>query len=118
LPVGNAPERCVDPDAMAMSNDPLYRSIHSKLPQGTSDAVAMHATVEAKRAGIVDVSQLRSVTVQDGNAWIVGNTPGFRTKVDLAADVPPLQESQQQLRALDAQRSQAEMTPPTPTRVM
>ncbi|MCD0264939.1 hypothetical protein JWH11_00400, partial [Xanthomonas melonis] len=26
LPVGNAPERCVDPDAMAMSNDPLYRS--------------------------------------------------------------------------------------------
>ncbi|MBV6842740.1 hypothetical protein [Xanthomonas euvesicatoria] len=57
-------------------------------------------------------------TVQDGNAWIVGNTPGFRTKVDLAADVPPLQESQQQLRALDAQRAQPEMTTPTPTRVM
>ncbi|OCG94217.1 hypothetical protein LMG933_20110, partial [Xanthomonas euvesicatoria] len=118
LPLGNTPERCVDPGAAAMSNDPLYRSIHSKLPQGTSDAVAMHATVEAKRAGIVDVSQLRSVTVQDGNAWIVGNTPGFRTKVDLTAEAPPLQESQQQLRALDAQRSQAEMTPPTPTRVM
>ncbi|MCC4589483.1 hypothetical protein LL962_20720 [Xanthomonas sp. NCPPB 1067] len=118
LPVGNAPERCVDPDATAMSNDPLYRSIHSKLPQGTSDAVAIHATVEAKRAGIVNVDQLRSVTVQDGNAWIIGNTPGFRTKVDLTAEAPPLQESQQQLHALDAQRSQAEMTPPTPTRVM
>ncbi|TKA17079.1 DUF6792 domain-containing protein [Xanthomonas euvesicatoria] len=118
LPLGNTPERCVDLDAAAMSNDPLYRSIHSKLPQGTADAVAMHATVEAKRAGIVNVDQLRSVTVQDGNAWIVGNTPGFRTKVDLAADVPPLQESQQQLRALDAQRAQPEMTTPTPTRVM
>ncbi|MFO3707491.1 DUF6792 domain-containing protein [Xanthomonas codiaei] len=118
LPLGNIPERCVDPGAPAMSNDPLYRSIHSKLPQGTSDAMAMHATVEAKRAGIVNVDQLRSVTVQDGNAWIVGNTPGFRTKVDLAAEAPPLQESQQQLRALDAQRVQPEMTAPTPTRVM
>ncbi|WP_338339880.1 MULTISPECIES: DUF6792 domain-containing protein [Xanthomonas] len=118
LPLGNTPERCVDPAAAAMSTDPLYRSIHSKLPEGTSDAVAMHATVEAKRAGIVNVDQLRSVTVQDSNAWIVGNTPGFRTKVDLAAEAPPLQESQQHLRALDAQRAQSEMTAPTPTRVM
>ncbi len=118
LPLGNPPERCVDPGAAAMSNDPLYRSIHSKLPQGTSDAVAMHATVEAKRAGIVDVNQLRSVTVQDGNAWIVGNTPGFRAKVDLSADVPPLQESQQHSRALDAQRSQPEMTQQSPARVI
>lgn len=118
LPLGNPPERCVDPGAAATSNDPLYRSIHSKLPQGTSDAMAMHATVEAKRAGIVQVDQLRSVTVHDGNAWIVGNTPGFRTKVDLAAEAPPLQESQQQLRALEAQRAQPEMTAPTPTRVM
>ncbi|MCD0277420.1 hypothetical protein JWH04_00165, partial [Xanthomonas melonis] len=74
--------------------------------------------VEAKRAGIVNVDQLRSVTVQDGNAWIIGNTPGFRTKVDLTAEAPPLQESQQQLRALDVQRAQAEVTAPTPMRVM
>ncbi|ASK90477.1 hypothetical protein KWH04_13185 [Xanthomonas campestris pv. trichodesmae] len=118
LPLGNTPERCVDPGSAAMSTDPLYRSIHSKLPQGTSDAMAMHATVEAKRAGIVNVDQLRSVTVQDGNAWIVGNTPGFHAKVDLAAEAPPLQESQQQLRALEAQRAQPEMSAPTPTRVM
>ncbi|MCL1536497.1 DUF6792 domain-containing protein, partial [Xanthomonas nasturtii] len=74
LPLGAAAERSVEPGVVSLSNDPLYRSIHSKLPQGTSDAMAMHATLEAKRAGIVDVDQLRSVTVQDGNAWIVGNT--------------------------------------------
>nr|WP_240993270.1 hypothetical protein [Xanthomonas axonopodis] len=101
-----------------MSNDPLYRSIHSKLPQGTADAVAMHATVEAKRAGIVNVDQLRRVTVQDGNVWIVGNTPGFRAKVDLVAEAPPLQGGQQQLHAPDAQRTQPEMTKPTPARVI
>ncbi|MEA9579716.1 DUF6792 domain-containing protein [Xanthomonas nasturtii] len=117
LPLGNTPERCVDPGAAAMSNDPLYRSIHNKLPQGTSDAMAMHATVEAKRAGIVNVDQLRSVTVQDGNAWIVGNTPGFRAKVDLAAEVPPVQDSLRQSQALDTQRSQ-ETAQPTPARVL
>ncbi|MBV6849377.1 DUF6792 domain-containing protein [Xanthomonas euvesicatoria] len=117
LPLGTTPERCVDPGAAAMSNDPLYRSIHSKLPEGTSDAVAMHATVEAKRAGIVNVDQLRSVTVHDGNAWIVGNTPGFRAKVDLAAEAPPVQESLRQSQALDTQRSQ-EMNQPSPARVM
>ncbi len=117
LPLGNPPERCVDPGATSISNDPLYRSIHSKLPEGTSDAVAMHATVEAKRAGIVDVDQLRSVTVQDGNAWIVGNTPGFRAKVDLAAEAPPAQESLRQSQALDSQRSQ-EMAQPSPARVL
>jgi hypothetical protein len=117
LTLGNTPERCVNPGAAAMSNDPLYRSIHSKLPQGTSDAMAMHATVEAKRAGIVNVDQLRSVTVQDGNAWIVGHTPGFRAKVDLAAEVPPVQDSLRQSQALDTQRSQ-EMVQPTPARVL
>ncbi|MBB4591604.1 DUF6792 domain-containing protein [Xanthomonas cannabis] len=117
LPLGTTRERCVDPGAAAMSSDPLYRSIHSKLPQGTSDAVALHATVEAKRAGIVNVDQLRSVTVQDGNAWIVGNTPGFRAKVDLAAEVPPAQESLRQSQALDTQRSQ-EISQPSPARVL
>ncbi|NIK39028.1 pimeloyl-ACP methyl ester carboxylesterase [Xanthomonas arboricola] len=117
LPVGATPEHCAEPGADSMSNDSLYRSIHSKLPQGTSDAVAMHATVEAKRAGIVDVNQLRSVTVQDGNAWIVGNTPGFRAKVDLAAEVPPVQESLRQSQALDTQRSQ-EVSQPSPARVL
>ncbi|CAE1138546.1 lipase family protein [Xanthomonas euroxanthea] len=117
LPLGTTPERRVDPGAAALSNDPLYRSIHSKLPQGTSDAVALHATVESKRAGIVNVDQLRSVTVQDGNAWIVSNTPGFRAKVDLAAEVPPVQESLRQSQALDSQRSQ-EMAQPSPARVL
>ncbi|WP_126947797.1 DUF6792 domain-containing protein [Xanthomonas sp. BRIP62409] len=117
LPLGTTPERCVDPGAAALSNDPLYRSIHSKLPQGTSDAVALHATVEAKRAGIVNVDQLRTVTVQDGNAWIVGHTPGFRAKIDLAAEVPPVQESLRQSQALDTQRSQ-EISQPSPARVL
>ncbi|MCD0244319.1 hypothetical protein JWH05_00250, partial [Xanthomonas melonis] len=79
---------------------------------------AMHATVEAKRAGIMRPDQLQGVTVHDNAAWIVGTTPGFRTKVDLSETAPPLQESIRQSQALDAQRSQPDVALQPPARVM
>ncbi|MCC8543586.1 DUF6792 domain-containing protein [Xanthomonas euvesicatoria] len=118
MPLGGAPERCVEPTPTSVPNDPLYQAIHSKLPAGTSPAEAMHATVEAKRVGILSVDQLQSVTAHQDAVWIVGQTPGFRVKVDLSESVPPLQESIRQSQALDTQRSQPDMTPPTPTRAM
>ncbi|MCD0256702.1 hypothetical protein JWH11_00605, partial [Xanthomonas melonis] len=107
-----------EPAAASVPNDPLYQAIHSKLPAGTSPAEAMHATVEAKRAGIMRPDQLQGVTVHDNAAWIVGTTPGFRTKVDLSETAPPLQESIRQSQALDAQRSQPDVALQPPARVM
>ncbi|SMQ94504.1 DUF6792 domain-containing protein [Xanthomonas fragariae] len=118
MPLGGAPERCVEPTPTSVHNDPLYQAIHSKLPTGTSPAEAMHATVEAKRVGILSVDQLQSVTAHQDAVWIVGQTPGFRVKVDLSEGVPPLQESIRQSQALDAQRTQPDMTLQPPTRVM
>ncbi|UQQ12592.1 DUF6792 domain-containing protein [Xanthomonas arboricola] len=110
--------RLGEPVSASVPNDPLYQAIHSKLPAGTSPAEAMHATVEAKRVGILSVDQLQSVTAHQDAVWIVGQTPGFRVKVDLSESVPPLQESIRQSQALDTQRSQPDMTPQPPTRVM
>ncbi|MCD0280011.1 hypothetical protein JWH04_13875 [Xanthomonas melonis] len=107
-----------EPAAASVPNDPLYQAIQSKLPAGTSPAEAMHATVEAKRAGIMRPDQLQGVTVHDNAAWIVGTTPGFRTKVDLSETAPPLQESIRQSQALDAQRSQPDVALQSPARVM
>ncbi|OAX87262.1 hypothetical protein A7D16_16260 [Xanthomonas nasturtii] len=118
MPIGESLERCVAPAPAMVSNDPLYRSIHSKLPEGTSDEVAMHATVEAKRAGILRDDQLQSVTLHQGSIFILGQTPGFRAKVDLSEAVPPLQESVRQSQALDAQRSQQDTVEQAPTRSM
>ncbi|MCC5049762.1 DUF6792 domain-containing protein [Xanthomonas campestris] len=101
-----------EPVSASVPNDPLYQAIHSKLPAGTSPAEAMHATVEAKRVGILSVHQLQSVTALQDAVWIVGQTPGFRVKVDLSEGVPPLQESIRHSQALDAQRAQPDMTPP------
>ena len=97
----------------------LLDAIHRQLPAGTSLEQAANVTARAQENGIRDVHQLDKVAVVDGNAWVVGRTPGFWAKVDLAAPVPPLQES---LRAIDAvaqqetqqvaQRQQAEQTNP------
>ncbi|MCC4615276.1 hypothetical protein LL972_04425 [Xanthomonas campestris pv. asclepiadis] len=110
--------RFAEPASASVPNDPLYQAIHSKLPAGTSPAEAMHATVEAKRAGIIRPDQLQSVTSHQDSVWIVGQTPGFRVKVDLSETVPPLQESIRQSQALDTQRSQPDMTQQSPARVM
>ncbi|RFF67040.1 hypothetical protein, partial [Xanthomonas campestris] len=118
MPLGGSPERCVEPTPASVTSDPLYQAIHSKLPAGTSPAEAMYATVEAKRAGILRVDQLQSVTSHQDSVWIVGQTPGFRVKVDLSETVPPLQESIRQSQALDTQRSQPDMTQQSPARVM
>ncbi|MCC5067759.1 hypothetical protein LLE67_07885 [Xanthomonas campestris] len=118
MPLGGSPEHCVEPTPASVPSDPLFQAIHSKLPAGTSPAEAMYATVEAKRAGILRVDQLQSVTSHQDNVWIVGQTPGFRVKVDLSESVPPLQESIRQSQTLDTQRSQADMTPQSPARVM
>ncbi|AZR23823.1 hypothetical protein NX81_017725 [Xanthomonas vasicola] len=117
MPLGPSPERCVDPGAASVSNEPLYWAIHSNLPAGTSDAVTMHAIVEAKRMGIVHPDQLQSVTANQDAIWILGHTPGYRVKVDLAESIPPVQESIRQSQALDAQRSPPDLTP-SPTRVL
>ncbi|ARV23260.1 DUF6792 domain-containing protein [Xanthomonas citri] len=107
-----------EPVSASVPNDPLYQAIHSKLPAGTSAAEAMHATVEAKRVGILRVDQLQSVTSHQDAVWIVGQTPGFRVKVDLSETVPPLQESIRQSQALDAQRSQPDVAQQSPARAL
>ncbi|KPL49957.1 hypothetical protein XAXN_04250 [Xanthomonas axonopodis] len=117
MPLGPSPERCVDPGAASVSNEPLYWAIHSNLPAGTSDAVTMYALVEAKRSGIMHPDQLQSVTANQDAIWILGHTPGYRAKVDLSETIPPVQESIRQSQALDAQRSPPDPTP-SPTRVM
>jgi len=84
---------------------PLFETIHRQLPAGTSDAQAAHVMAQAKQNGIRDAHQLDRVAVVDGNAWVVGRTPGFLAKVDLSAPTPPLSESLRQSEQVDQQQS-------------
>ncbi|CRD56401.1 hypothetical protein BN1263280034 [Stenotrophomonas thermophila] len=68
----------------------LHNAVRSKLPSVFSEEAAANITLHAKQNGIDPADKLQSITVQDGKAFVMGTTPGFRTSVDLAQAPPSL----------------------------
>lgn len=61
--------------------------------------------LQAKIGGVRNADELDKVIVQDGRAFVMGTTPGFRTAVDLSQIPPPMQETTQRSEALDQQHA-------------
>lgn len=76
---------------------PLHNAIRGQLPSPISNEAAAHITAQAKQAGIDSPEKLQSVTVQDGKAFVMGTTPGFRTAVDLGQPAPSVEQTSAQL---------------------
>jgi putative chitinase len=74
----------------------LHNAIRGQLPSVISNEAAANVTLQAKQAGIDSVEKLQSVTVQDGKAFVMGTTPGYRAAVDLT-QAPPLEQTSAQL---------------------
>lgn len=72
---------------------PLHNAIRGQLPSPISNEAAAHITAQAKQAGIDSPDKLQSVTVQDGKAFVMGTTPGFRTAVDLGQPAPSVEQT-------------------------
>jgi peptidoglycan hydrolase-like protein with peptidoglycan-binding domain len=81
----------------------LFAAIRARLPGDVPDSMAANATLVAKQGGIDSAAKLQSITVQDGSAYLLGTTPGFRAKVDLTQPGPTMDEVNAQLRAGQAQ---------------
>lgn len=89
-------------------NHALHQALRTRLPSPLSDDAAAHVTAQAVRAGIDSPDKLRSVTLQDNTAHVLGTVPGFRASVDLSRPAPPAQESAAQLLATQATAQQQE----------
>jgi len=76
---------------------PLHNAIRGQLPSPISNEAAAHITAQAKQAGIDSPEKLHSVTVQDGKAFVMGTTPGFRAAVDLGQPAPSVEQTSAQL---------------------
>ena len=77
----------------------LHNAGRSKLPSVFSEEAAANITLHAKQDGIDAAHKLQSITVQDGKAFVMGTTPGFRTAIDLAQAPPPLEQTSAKLLA-------------------
>ncbi|MEB1104470.1 peptidoglycan-binding protein [Xanthomonas campestris] len=85
----------------------LHNAIRSKLPSMISNETAANVTLQAKHNGIDSADKLQNVTVQDGKAFVMGTTPGFRAAVDLNQPAPSLEQTSAQLLAGQSQQQQA-----------
>ncbi len=87
------------------ADTPLHNAIRAQLPAAISNEAAANVTLQAKQAGIDSPEKLQSVTVQDGKAFVMGTTPGYRTAVDLS-EAPSLEHTNAQLQSNNASQQQ------------
>ncbi|CAD0304451.1 peptidoglycan-binding protein [Xanthomonas hortorum] len=82
----------------------LHTAIRGRLPSMISNETAAHVTLQAKQNGIDSADKLQDVTVQNGKAFVMGTTPGFRAAVDLNQPAPTLEQTSAQLLAGQTQQ--------------
>jgi hypothetical protein len=95
-------------------DNPLFQAIRGRLPAHVPDAMAAHATLLAKQNGIDSAGKLHSITVQGDSAFLLGTTPGFRAKLDLAQPAPAMERVDAQLRAMQASQEAPTRQPTVP----
>ncbi|MNC46926.1 hypothetical protein D3C75_959620 [compost metagenome] len=86
----------------------LHNAVRSKLPSVFSEEAAANITLHAKQNGIDAADKLQSITVQDGKAFVMGTTPGFRAAVDLAQAPPSLEHTSAKLLSDPSQHQQVQ----------
>ncbi|WP_282243096.1 peptidoglycan-binding protein [Stenotrophomonas sp. PS02300] len=89
------------------ADTPLHNAIRGQLPAAISNEAAANVTLQAKQAGIDSPEKLQSVTVQDGKAFVMGTTPGYRAAVDLS-EAPSLEHTNAQLQSNNASQQQVQ----------
>lgn len=93
-------------DQMTADDQALFATLKDHLPPQTSDAMLAHTMLLTKEGGITRPEQIAWIEVMGRDAFVMGNTPGFRAKADLSAQPPTLQETLQQSQAFDQQQEQ------------
>ncbi|MDV0439595.1 hypothetical protein [Xanthomonas sacchari] len=80
----HVPLKVPEQGAAVRDEDPLFCAIKARFPAATPDATLRHAAAQAQRDGMTRPEQIKHVMVDGCSAWIEGDTPGFRVKVDLS----------------------------------
>lgn len=92
-------------------NNALYTAIGAQLPAGTKPEVTANVTMQAMENGITSTDKLKGVVVKDGDAFVAGNNPGDRVKVDLSAPTPDLQQMSRHMQTESTQLQQQRTQP-------
>ncbi|MCG8276426.1 DUF2235 domain-containing protein [Stenotrophomonas sp. NLF4-10] len=110
--VSNAPaaERTVQQQQgialLLPADQAMFACIRQGVPGHIGDDQVMRALHDAKRADIAGPDKIDRVMMAENRICIAGMVPGFRSVTEIAQAAPPLQESVEQVQALNQQREQ------------
>ncbi len=85
----------------------LFQELREKLPAGTSNEKVAELTLAARERGVRSNRNESVHALDNGDAWVLGMTPGFNVKANLHTPAPPLAETMQKAEVfeqMDAQR--------------
>lgn len=86
----------------------LFSAIARQLPQGTDPRVTANIALQAMENGITSPNALARTAVLGNDAYVLGTTPGYRTRVDMHAPTPALQDMSDHM-AQQSQQAQAHL---------
>lgn len=87
----------------------LFSKIRDSVPGQVPDEQIALATLRAKQAGITDESKLQTAALSGDTLWLVGNTPGFRERINLSEQAPALQDTMAQTQTFNNQQRELQM---------
>lgn len=107
IKVGNGNHHPLITD-VAHPNHELYLKIAQGLPEGTGPRIAANITLQAMENGIDTPSKVGAVHVAGNDVYILGSgcDPGLRSRTDLNAPTPDLQEMSDHMARETAQQKQ------------
>lgn len=86
----------------------LASKIQQAVPNVSEEHLAL-ATLLAKKDGITDEGKLRTAAISGDTLWIVGNTPGFRERINLSEQAPPVQDTINQMQTFNTQQREVQL---------
>lgn len=87
----------------------LFSKIRDSVPGQVPDEQIALATLRAKQTGITDESKLQTAALSGDTLWLVGNTPGFRERINLSEQAPALQDTVQQTQMFNTQQRELQL---------
>ena len=87
----------------------LFSKIRDSVPGQVPDEQIALATLRAKQIGITDESKLQTAALSGDSLWLVGNTLGFRERINLSEQVPTLQDTVQQTQTFNTQQRELQL---------
>ncbi len=92
--------------ALSPADQAMFARIRQDVPAHIGDDHVMRAVHDAKQADIPTRDQIDRVIMAGDRIWVAGTTEGFRSMTEVSQAAPPLQESAQQVQALNREREQ------------